>query len=128
MIFNHTNSGSRFSNGRLLTEDFTFSFTRTLIFNFLYVNTIAFDKYFYNLFTITAKECDEPMGFENGIFGDDQIEVSSYMGSADFYSKSNARLNFTGSIFGAAGAWVAEGKPNQFIRVRKHMASSRPYC
>jgi len=58
------------------------------------------------------------MGIENGLFGDDQISVSSIMGDMPFYSKDNARLNTKPIPYVSAGAWAAKNLPEQYIRVR----------
>lgn len=58
------------------------------------------------------------MGIENGLLSDLQIVVSSVLDDrVDYYGKSNIRLNTQPDSFLSAGAWVAEPKPEQFVRV-----------
>ena len=69
-------------------------------------------------FPAVFEMCDEPMGLENGEFTDDQVQVSSVLGDQPFYGKKNARLNYRGQPYLAAGAWVAEPEEKSYIRVR----------
>lgn len=58
------------------------------------------------------------MGVENGLLSDLQIVVSSVLDDRpDFYGKHNIRLNTQPDSFLSAGAWVAEPKPEQYVRV-----------
>lgn len=58
------------------------------------------------------------MGVENGLLSDLQIVVSSVLDDRqDYYGKHNIRLNTQPDSFLSAGAWVAEPKPEQFVKV-----------
>lgn len=63
-------------------------------------------------------ECEEPMGVENGELSLLQITVSSVLNDDElYYGKKNIRLDSKPEFYTAAGAWVAEPKPEQFVRV-----------
>lgn len=59
------------------------------------------------------------MGVENGEMSLMQITVSSVLNDDEYYyGKQNIRLDAKPEFYTAAGAWVAQPKPEQFVRVR----------
>nr|XP_045582100.1 uncharacterized protein LOC123745535 [Procambarus clarkii] len=67
--------------------------------------------------TVREPECEEPMGLETGEMSELQITVSSVLNDQEyFYGKQNIPLNSRATPYTSAGAWLAEPKPDQFIR------------
>nr|XP_045582104.1 hemocytin-like isoform X3 [Procambarus clarkii] len=65
---------------------------------------------------IPPPRCEDPMGLENKALSDQQIVVSSILKNDDFYGKQNIRLNSVFVPTVSAGAWVAQPRPDQYVR------------